>query len=157
MSADKAPIHAPIIPIPMLKITRIGKKKIDVIILGKIKNEAELIPIISNASICSVTLIDPSSEAMLEPTFPAKIKDTIVGENSSIKESRLAKPIIYVGSKGLTKLYAVWILITPPTKNDIITTILIEFKPIFSNSNDNCFLKTLHFFGMLKTLEINIK
>ena len=145
MSADKAPIHAPIIPIPMLKITRIGKKKIDVIILGKIKNEAELIPIISKASICSVTLIDPSSEAILEPTFPAKIKDTIVGENSSIKESRLAKPIMYVGSKGLTKLYAVWILITPPTKNEIITTILIEFKPIFSNSNDNWFLKTLHF------------
>ena len=73
-------------------IIKNGKKKIAAIILGKIRKEAELIPMISRASICSVTRILPISDAILEPTFPAKINEIIVGENSKIKESRLASP-----------------------------------------------------------------
>ena len=76
----------------MLIITKNGKKNITAIIFGNIKNDAELTPIISKASICSLTLMLPISDAMLDPTLPANIKDIIVGENSKIKESLLAKP-----------------------------------------------------------------
>ena len=55
---------------------------VDAIILGSTRKEAEFIPIISKASICSVTLIVPISEAMLDPIFPAKIKEIKVGANS---------------------------------------------------------------------------
>ena len=50
-------------------------KKIEAIIFGNIKNEAELTPIVSNASICSVTLIVPISEAILDPTFRSNKKE----------------------------------------------------------------------------------
>ena len=43
----------------------------------------------------------------------------INGENSKIKESLLAKPIKYLGSKGFCRFSAVCMLTTPPTKNDI--------------------------------------
>ena len=62
-------------------------------IFGSIKNADELTPIISNASICSLMRIEPISLAMLEPTFPARIKLTMVGENSRITDSRVVKPI----------------------------------------------------------------
>ena len=62
---------------------------------------------ISKASICSLTLMLPISEAILEPTLPASIKDIIVGENSRINESLLANPIKYVGNKGFCKFNAV--------------------------------------------------
>ena len=54
------------------------------IILGRTKKFSELTPIISKASICSVTRIVPISEAILDPTFPARIREIIVGENSKI-------------------------------------------------------------------------
>jgi hypothetical protein len=87
-------------PIPILRITRSGKKKSDAIIFGRIRKDAEFTPIISRASICSLTLILPISEAMLEPTLPASIKEIIVGENSKIRESLLANPIKYLGRSG---------------------------------------------------------
>ena len=62
-------------------------------IFGRTKYDAELIPITSNASICSVTRIVPNEDAILEPIFPAKTKLIMVGENSRISESRLLKPI----------------------------------------------------------------
>ena len=46
------------------------------------RNDAEFMPIISNASICWVVRIVPSSEAMLEPTFPESIKHMMEDENS---------------------------------------------------------------------------
>ena len=66
------------------KITKIGKNITAPIILGKTKKFNEFTPIISRASICSVTRIVPTSEAILDPTFPAKISEIIVGENSRI-------------------------------------------------------------------------
>mgnify|MGYP003327675297 CR=1 FL=1 len=91
-SVDKPPIHAPIIPIIILIITKNGKDKTEAVIFGNIKKDAEFNPIIYNASICAVTRILPISEAILDPTFPARIKEIIVGENSNIKESLLANP-----------------------------------------------------------------
>ena len=50
---------------------------------------AEFTPIISIASICSVTRIVPSSEAILEPTFPERMRHITVEENSRIIISRV--------------------------------------------------------------------
>jgi len=63
-------------------------------ILGMIKKEAELIPMISKASICSVTRMVPISEVMLDPTLPAKIKAIMVGENSKMIDWRAAYPTV---------------------------------------------------------------
>ena len=47
---------------------------------------------ISSASICSVTRIVPISEAIFEPTLPARIRQRIELENSSSTISRVANP-----------------------------------------------------------------
>ena len=69
-------------------------------ILGNTRKLAEFTPIISRASICSVTRIVPISEAMLLPTFPANIKHNIDEENSSRIISRVVNPMAYFGSNG---------------------------------------------------------
>jgi len=76
----------------------------------------------SNASICSVTLIEPILEVINDPTFPAIIMETKVGANSKITDWRVAKPINVFGTMGLSMFRAVWIATTPPTKNDINAT-----------------------------------
>ena len=77
----------------------------------------------SNASICSVTLIVPILEVMYEPTFPASIMEQNVGANSKTTDCLVAKPTRYFGIKGLLMFKAVWIVITPPTKNEMNATI----------------------------------
>ena len=78
------------IPMAMLRIVRNGKKTTAATIFGRMRYEAELTPMISSASICSVMRIVPISEAMLEPTLPARISATTVDENSRIIVSRVA-------------------------------------------------------------------
>ena len=73
--------------------TKKGNMKMPAKIFGRIKNEAELTPMISKASICSLIRIEPISLAILEPTFPAKIRLTIVGENSNRTDSLVVKPM----------------------------------------------------------------
>ena len=73
----------------MLKMTRNGIIVISPRIFGRMRNEAEFTPIISSASICCVTLMVPISEAMFEPTLPAKIRHMILEENSSTMISRV--------------------------------------------------------------------
>src|SRR5690554_480832 len=92
---------------PIENIIKKGKKNTAANIFGRIRKEAELIPIISKASICSVTRIVPNSEAMFDPTFPAKIKEIMVGENSKIVVDRVMYPMVYLGNKGLSILEAV--------------------------------------------------
>ena len=53
-------------------------------------HDAELTPMISSASICSVMRIVPISEAMFDPTLPASMSATTVEENSRIIVSRVA-------------------------------------------------------------------
>ena len=57
--------------------------------LGRMRNEAELTPIISRASICWVTRMVPNSEAMLEPTLPERMRHMMELENSSSIISRV--------------------------------------------------------------------
>ena len=73
----------------MLKTTRKGTIVIMPITLGRIRNEAELTPIISSASICCVTRIVPISDAMFEPTLPARMRHMMLDENSSSMISRV--------------------------------------------------------------------
>ena len=84
----------------------IGKKSIDAIIFGKTKYDADFIPIISKASICSDILMLPISDAIFDPTLPAKISAIIVGENSNMSASRVTKPIRYFGINGSSILIA---------------------------------------------------
>ena len=72
----------------------IGKKITVATIFGKMRYDAEFTPISSRASICSVIRIVPISEAILEPTLPARISATTVDENSSTITSRVEYPII---------------------------------------------------------------
>ena len=105
----------------------------------------------SIASICSVTLIVPISEAMLEPTLPARINARIDDENSSKRISREAYPTVYAGMNGEVMLSSIWITITAPINTDIIKTKGIESTPNLLISN-NIFLKnSLHLSGILNT------
>ena len=76
-------------PLNVLKITSRGIIVRSPIILGSIRNEAEFTPIISSASICCEVRMVPNSEAIFDPTLPAKIKHMIELENSSNMISRV--------------------------------------------------------------------
>ena len=54
---------------------------------------ADFTPMISRASICSVTRIVPISDAIFDPTLPARMRHIIVEENSSTRISRVAIPV----------------------------------------------------------------
>ena len=94
--------YPPIREVPMQNTTKTGINNINATIFGKTKKFAEFTPIISNASICSVTLIVPISDAIFEPTLPAKIRHKIEEENSSKMISRVAIPTAYAGIIGDT-------------------------------------------------------
>jgi len=88
-------------------IIRNGKKIIAAAIFGSTKKFKEFTPIISKASICSVIRMVPISEAIFEPTFPAKIREMIVGENSKIVLDWVMYPTVYFGNNGLVMFDAV--------------------------------------------------
>ena len=81
-------------------ITSIGIIIRPATILGNARYPLELIPITSNASICSLTRIVPISEAMCDPTLPAKTRQVIVGASSSILESLTIEPITGLAISG---------------------------------------------------------
>ncbi len=78
--------------VPMHMITRKGMNRTKAMIFGNTRKLDELTPMISRASICSVTRIVPISDAMLDPTFPARIRQRIELENSRSTMSRVARP-----------------------------------------------------------------
>ena len=82
--------YPPRMPIRIEGIVRKGKKTIAATIFGRMRYEAELTPMISSASICSVMRMVPISEAIDDPTFPARISATTADENSRIIVSRVA-------------------------------------------------------------------
>ena len=78
----------------MEKTTSTGKNTKAAVILGKTKKFKELTPMISKASICSVTRMVPISEATFEPTLPARISEIMVGENSKMVLDWVMKPTV---------------------------------------------------------------
>ena len=93
---------APAIPAAMLKITSMGIMDMSAEIFGRIRKFAEFTPIISSASICCVTRMEPISDVMLEPTLPDRIRHIIEEENSSNRISRVAYPTTILGIHGLS-------------------------------------------------------
>ena len=154
--ANHAVQNAPIIPANMLNITRNGIMVISPNIFGRMRYDAEFIPIISSASICCVTLIVPISEAMFEPTLPARIRHMMDEENSSNRISRVVYPTTKRGIQGLSMFNFIWIQITAPMKKEISRTMPIEFMPNWYNSFTYCLKYTLILSGREKTLPIRI-
>ncbi len=97
-------------PVNILKITNTGMKVIIPTIFGRIRKLAELTPMISIASICSVTRMVPISEAMLLPTLPARINDMMEEENSNRIISRVVYPIVNLGMSGELIFSEIWML-----------------------------------------------
>ena len=141
----------PEIAVTILMTLNTGIKISNPTILGRIRKFAELIPITSNASICSVTRIVPNSLAILEPIFPERMRHMIEEENSRNIISRLAYPMVKRGMSGEFILIVNWIVITVPMKKLMITTIHIESSPYLAISRISCLKKMPHFFGRLKT------
>ena len=92
----------PQIPNTIAITTNKGIIKRAAVIFGIIKYDLVLIPMISNASICSLTLIFPNSLAILLPATPASTIQTSVGANSRITVSRTICAIVDCGINGLT-------------------------------------------------------
>lgn len=108
-----------------------GLNKTLAIIFGKIRKLGEFTPIISNASICSVTRMVPILEAIYEPTFPARITLIIVGENSRIKTTLVAYPIneFGMGKEEALKLLYICMATTAPTNIEVKSTKPKELTP----------------------------
>ena len=90
------------------------------------------------ASICSVIRIVPISEAIFEPTLPARMRQRIVEENSNSSVSRVSKPTIYVGRKGFSVLIFAWMVRIAPMNSDMTMTMGRDCKPCFSSSRLYC-------------------
>ena len=142
---------APAVPAAMLKITSIGIMDIRAVILGSMRKLAEFTPMISSASICCVTRMVPISDVMLEPTFPARIRHMIDDENSRIRISRVEYPTTILGIQGLSMFSFSWMHMTAPIKNDMSSTMGIEFTPSWYISCSILRKKTLHRSGWEST------
>lgn len=106
---------------------------------------------ISSASICSVTRMVPISEAIRDPTFPARIRLMTVGENSRMTLCLTVNPTIDMGMSGLLMLYAVWMATTAPMKAEMKATMPSDSNPRLLISSISWCQKILPFWGRLKT------
>ena len=93
--------YAPPMPAKILNDTKKGIMVTNPKILGRMRKDAELTPMMSRASICCVTRMVPISDAMFEPTLPARIKHMMEEENSKIIISRVVYPVVKRGIQGL--------------------------------------------------------
>lgn len=126
-------------------------------ILGSTRKHSELTPIISMASICSVILILPSSDAILDPILPASMSATMVEQNSRMRLSLTMYPTYILSINGFSRLDAVCITRTPPIKSEMMPTIDIDDIMSLSLSLMNCFQNKENFSGLENTLFRNIK
>ena len=125
--------------------------------LGRMRELAELTPMISRASICCVTRMVPISEAMLDPTFPARIRHMMEDENSSNMISRVVYPVTNLGIHGLWMFSLIWMQITAPMKKDIRWTIPMESTPYWLISLMYCLIIIRILWGREKLRPISIR
>lgn len=112
---------------------------------------AELTPIISSASICCVTRMVPISEAIFEPTLPARIRHMMAEENSKSIISRVVYPVRKRGIQGLRMFSSIWMQMTAPMKKDMSRTIPIESTPNWLISLRYCLKNMRILSGRVKT------
>jgi hypothetical protein len=93
----------------------------------------------------------PISDAIFEPTLPAKIRQRMEFENSSKMISRVARPTEYDGINGDEIFNCIWIAITAPIKIEIIITKGIESTPSFEISAIVRLPNTRHLSGNANT------
>ena len=89
------------------------------------------VPIARMASTCSVTCMDPNSDAIPDALRPATNKPVIVGPSSRTKASETTSPVSDVSPKR-TNCAAVCKTITAPMKNPVSSTIGREPTPMMS-------------------------
>src|SRR5713101_6915522 len=89
------------------------------------------VPIARIASTCSVTSIDPSSDAIPEAHLPVTSKLVSVGPNSRTNASETASPVNEV-CPNRTNCEAVCSTITAPIKNPVSNTIGSDPTPMLS-------------------------
>src|SRR5574344_540500 len=92
----------------------------------------------SRASICSEIFMDPISEAILDPTLPARITHITEEENSSSRQSRTASPVTYLGSSGLLMFDFVWMVMAAPMKMEMMMSMRMESMPRLTISRVYC-------------------
>ena len=102
---------------------------ISAVIFGKMRNEAEFMPIMSMASICCVTLMVPNSDAMFDPTFPDRMRHIIEDENSNSIISRVVNPLTHTGIHALWMFIFIWMQMTAPMNSEMRSTIPMESMP----------------------------
>ena len=131
---------------------RSGLRIVAATTFGSTRKPAELTPIMSIASICSVMRMLPISDAMLEPIFPARMRATIVEQNSRMRLSLTIYPMYILSIIGFSRFEAVWMTSTPPMKSEMTPTSRTEDRMSLSDSFMNCRQKIFHFSGLLKTI-----
>ena len=119
---------------------------------GSTRKPAELTPIMSMASICSVIRMLPISDEMFDPIFPARINAIIVEQNSRMRLSLTMYPIYILSMIGFSRLDAVCMMSTPPIKRDMTPTRRMDESISLSDSLMNCLQNILPFSGFLNTI-----
>ena len=71
----------------------------------------------------------PISEAIDDPTFPARISATTADENSRIIVSRVAEPTSERGMNGESRLMHICNVMTAPMKTEMMAVRPIELTP----------------------------
>ena len=99
----------------------------------------------------------PISEAMFEPTLPARIRHMMEEENSSNKISRVVYPTTKRGIHGLSMFSLICMQITAPMKNEISNTIPIELIPNCAISLRYCLRYIRKRSGRANTLPISMR
>ena len=94
----------------------------------------------------------PISDAMLEPILPARMRATIVEQNSRMRLSLTIYPMYILSIIGFSRFEAVWMTSTPPMKSEMTPTSRTEDRMSLSDSFMNCRQKIFHFSGLLKTI-----
>ena len=97
-------------------------------ILGTTNFLTGSVPSARIALICSVTFIEPSSDAMPEPTRPATINAASTGPSSRTSETDTSDPVNPIAPK-VVSVDAIWRVRTAPVKKPVSMMMVSEPTP----------------------------
>ncbi len=123
--------HPPIIPIKSHRIVSKGSMETVATIRGVTNFLVGSVPKARMALICSVTTIEPSSEAIPDPIRPATMSADNTGPSSLIKLKDTSWPVSDTAPYR-RKEVSDWMAKTAPVKNPVKTMMKAELTPIRS-------------------------